>query len=91
MIFEWNDAKRLANLRKHGVDFADAIEFDWENAITIPDRRFDYGEVRLMAISKFREHVHSIVYVQRERRRLVSFRRANKKEVLRYEEEKDQP
>nr|HRL97186.1 BrnT family toxin [Comamonas denitrificans] len=24
MIYEWDEAKRLANLKKHGIDFLDA-------------------------------------------------------------------
>lgn len=29
MKYEWDEAKRLANLRKHGIDFADIpIVFD---------------------------------------------------------------
>lgn len=34
MIYEWDEAKRLANLKKHGIDFLDAdlvmeSEFVW--------------------------------------------------------------
>ena len=38
MEFEWDPAKAASNLRKHGVDFADAVAvFDDELAITIRD------------------------------------------------------
>lgn len=88
-MFEWDEAKRLSNLKKHGVDFADALEFDWEGAITVPDARFDYGEERRTALGKFRGHVHSVAYViRREQRRLISFRRASSRETLRYDAEK---
>ena len=38
MGFEWDESKARDNLRKHGVDFADAATvFEDEAALTIPD------------------------------------------------------
>ena len=38
MEFEWDSKKAISNLKKHGVDFADAIAvLEDERAITIPD------------------------------------------------------
>ena len=38
LTFEWDEEKRRANLRKHGVEFADAATaFDDDNAVTMPD------------------------------------------------------
>lgn len=34
---EWDEAKRLANLAKHRLDFRDVPFMDWDNAIVIPD------------------------------------------------------
>ena len=91
MIFEWNEAKRLANLKKHGVDFDDAVEFDWEKALTTPDLRVDYGEPRFNALAEFRGRIHAIAYALRgAKHRLISFRRASNREARRYEKEKDQ-
>lgn len=42
MVYQWNRDKATANLRKHGIDFADAVSvFSDDLAITIPDERFD--------------------------------------------------
>ncbi len=42
MAYQWNPEKAAANLRKHGIDFADAVSvFSDDLAITIPDERFD--------------------------------------------------
>jgi uncharacterized DUF497 family protein len=42
MTYQWDDHKATANLRKHGIDFADAVSvFSDDLAITIPDERFD--------------------------------------------------
>jgi uncharacterized DUF497 family protein len=35
---------------KHGIDFAIAVDFDWEGAFVVEDDRFDYGETRLVAV-----------------------------------------
>lgn len=29
MEFEWDEQKRLSNLAKHGLDFADVAQLDW--------------------------------------------------------------
>ncbi len=43
MKYEWDKSKAKINLRKHGVDFADAvISLEDENALTIED--FDQNE-----------------------------------------------
>ena len=46
MNFTWNDAKRQANLKKHGLDFADASRVFAGHTLTRPDTRFPYGEAR---------------------------------------------
>jgi uncharacterized DUF497 family protein len=46
LIYEWDEAKRAANLVKHGVAFDEIWAFDWATAIRTEDRRKDYGEVR---------------------------------------------
>jgi uncharacterized protein len=89
--FEWDEAKRRANLAKHGVDFADAEEFDWTKAIIRLDDRYDYGETRYRAWAPIRGRVYSIAFVQRGGRvRVLSFRKANRTEERRYEKEKKQ-
>ena len=49
MDFEWDEAKAVVNLRKHGVDFADAVGvFDDSRALSMPDSTTD--EQRFVAI-----------------------------------------
>ena len=54
MEFEWDETKRLANLAKHRLDFADLDEFDWAEALFEPSARRDYGEDRFVAVGDFR-------------------------------------
>lgn len=45
----WDPAKARENLRKHGVDFADAaVALEDENALTVEDR--DHGEQRFKTL-----------------------------------------
>ena len=90
MQFEWDEAKRRANLEKHGVDFANALEFAWESALVVVDDRFPYGEERRIAFGMFRGCVHVVVHTYRGNvTRMISFRRAIAREIRSYEEAKD--
>jgi hypothetical protein len=42
---EFDPAKDVTNLAKHGLSFADAAEFDLAGAAVVVDDRRDYGEV----------------------------------------------
>jgi uncharacterized DUF497 family protein len=88
MKLEWDEAKRRANLKKHGLDFADALAFAWENAHVTLDDRFDYGEERQFALGLYRGDVHVVVYAERgEARRIISFRKATSREAKDWHEE----
>jgi uncharacterized DUF497 family protein len=82
MEFEWDAAKRAANLAKHGFDFADVAAFDWPGAIVVADRRADYGEDRLQAFAIQDGHLLQVTFTMRRLVvfRIVSYRRANRKE-----------
>ncbi len=82
-MIEWDEAKRQANLAKHGVDFAAIEGFDWASAQTQPDHRHDYGEPRWIAYGLIGDRVHVVIFTLRgQRRRLISLRKANRREVL---------
>jgi uncharacterized protein len=92
MDFEWDEAKRRANLAKHGLDFADVDEFDWAGSIRWPDMRKDYGEVRFAALGQLRGRLHSVSFTHRGAAyRLISLRKANRREYRKYEKEKNRP
>lgn len=88
MDFEWDGPKAKANLRKHGVDFADAATlFRDEHAITIADDEPD--EERYVTIGKDAiDRTLVVVYTVRgECIRLISARHANARERAEYERE----
>ena len=49
MDFEWDEAKRLANLAKHGIDFLDAKAAIENSPVLFADDRKVYGERRCIA------------------------------------------
>lgn len=88
MNFEWDEAKRIANLRKHGIDFLDvAIVFDGDTLIA-EDDRYDYGEQRFVTFGLLRGLVVAVVHTDRQDSiRIISVRKATKYEQKVYFEE----
>ena len=85
VIYEWDEGKRLDNLAKHAVDFVDAIEFEWDTALVVEDSRRIYGEPRYIAYGMIEIRLMVLVFTPRgEAVRIISFRKANKREEMRY-------
>ena len=83
MEFEWDEDKRIANLAKHNFDFTDAaLIFIDPYRVTFKDSRKNYGEIREHTIGIFEnELIVSVIHTDRSgRTRIISARRANKKE-----------
>ena len=49
-MFTWDEAKRRANLRKHGIDFVDAGRIFRGFTLTAEDTREAYGERRFLTL-----------------------------------------
>lgn len=77
----------MANRAKHGVSLALAGELDWEAALVWIDDRFNYDELRMIALAPQTEILYYVAFVDRgEARRIISLRRANRREVKYYVE-----
>jgi len=87
MTYQWDNDKAKANLRKHGIDFADAVSvFSDDLAITIPDERFDEERFITVGMDAF-GRVLVVVYTWRGNEiRLISARKATRPEREPYEE-----
>ncbi len=85
-MITWDEAKRVSNLAKHGLDFADVIKFDFDTALHDLDDREEYGEVREIAIGWCESRLCFLVFVRRGRDeiRVISFRKATRPEMRRY-------
>ena len=85
-MFEWDEAKREANLVKHGVDFVDALDiFADPLRVERVDQRREYAEERRQVVGMVRGQVLFVVYTLRgDVRRLISVRRASSNERRAY-------
>lgn len=82
-LYTWDEAKRISNLRKHGLDFADAPAVFGGNTHTLEDRRYHYNERRYMTLGV--SHGIEVAIIHTEHHygiRIISFRKANKKERI---------
>jgi len=85
MQFEWDEAKRQSNIRKHGIDFAEVPPlFDGET-VTVEDERPIYSETRYLTLGLLGSRVLYIVHTERNRKiRLISVRKASTREEVTY-------
>lgn len=87
MRIEFDPAKNTTNHAKHGVPLSLAGELDWEAALVWVDERFDYGEMRMIALAPHTNILYYVAFVERgDARRIISLRRANRREVKHYVE-----
>jgi uncharacterized DUF497 family protein len=85
MQIEWDSKKTISNLRKHGVDFADAVTvLEDERAITISEDYPDEERFITIGIDSF-NRILVVVYTWRGTRiRIISARKATSKEIMQY-------
>ncbi|MEY4123039.1 MAG: hypothetical protein RLZZ457_1877 [Pseudomonadota bacterium] len=85
MRIEFDPTKDASNQLKHGVSLAMAAELDWDAAWVWVDERFDYNEMRMIALAPRTETLYYVAFVNRaDVRRIISLRRANRREVKHY-------
>ncbi len=83
--YEWDEAKRAANARLHGVDFSAAEALDWKVALTIDQTRD--GERRHASFAPIHGQLHCPVWTARGAKvPIISLRRANDRERRAYEQ-----
>ena len=88
MHIEFDAPKNDINIRDRGLSFELAANFDFETAVFQQDSRRDYGEIRLRALGYLDGRMHALVFTETAKGiRVISFRKANKREVLIYEQE----
>ena len=85
MRVEFDRAKDAANQVKHGVSLALAGELDWEAALVWIDDRFEYDELRMIALAPKTKILYYVAFVYRgEARRIITLRRGNRRELKYY-------
>ncbi len=87
MQYEWDEGKAAENIRRHGVDFVDAIAaLEDPNRLEEIDIRYPYDEERVQVIGMARGRVLFAAATFRSEGvcRIISARRATKHEQDRY-------
>ncbi len=86
MEYEWDTKKANSNLKKHGVDFADAvISLEDENALTIEDKSQNEQRFKTLGMGSLL-NILFVIHAERgfDTIRIISARRADPKEVKQY-------
>jgi len=79
-MFTWDEAKRRANLRKHGIDFVDAERIFRGFTLTAEDTREACGERRFLTLGLL--EAVSVAHTERAVDiRIISVRKATKHEA----------
>lgn len=82
MNFIWDEPKRQMNLKKHGLDFADAVKVFSGPLVLFEDQRENYGEQRMIGIGLLDYLVVLIVHVESDESiRIISMRKADSDET----------
>jgi len=85
--FEWDEEKRLSNIKERGVDFRDAALIFEGPVIMKEDTRESYGEQRFRALGKVDNDYYVVAYTWRgETCRIISAWRVDEEGKKRYEE-----
>ena len=88
MEIEFDANKNAANIRSRGLTFERVVDFDFDTAVFKQDSRRDYGEIRFRTLGFLDGRLHALVFTETDKGiRVISFRKANKREVKTYEQE----
>ena len=83
----FDPAKNERNIRERGLSFELAAQFDFEGAQVHADSRHEYGEVRYVAFGRLHGRLHVLCFTEMaDGIRIISFRKANDREVKRHAE-----
>ena len=78
--------KERRNIAERGLSLDLAEQLNWATALIWEDKRNDYGERRYCVLGFIEDRLHSVVFTPRNGKpRVISLRKANKREVNRYE------
>lgn len=88
MGFSYDPNKNQQNIESRGLNFDQVAELDWDNAWIYEDERNEYNEIRFIAYGMLDKRLHFVCFTEtKDGIRIISFRKANNREVKRYEQE----
>jgi len=81
----YDETKNTRNIAERGLPFAMVADLDWSRAVVVEDERRDYGERRFRVFGFLGERLYvAVVTFRGEAVQVISFRKANSREVNRY-------
>lgn len=81
MPITFDPAKNDRNIAERGLSFEQVAQLEWDSALLAEDIRRDYGETRVRVLARLNGRLHIAVVTPRgEELRVISFRRASRKE-----------
>jgi uncharacterized protein len=87
VIIDFDPEKSRTNARERGLPFHLVQDFDWAGAVFSEDTRFAYPEQRIVAFGYIADRLHVVCFTPIPGGvRVISFRKANRREVRRYEQ-----
>ena len=91
MWITFDSAKDARNVAERGLSFEGVAELDWETAFAVEDTWKDCGERRLRVLAMLGARLHVAVVTRRGAAlHVISFRKANRREVRLYGESRKQ-
>ncbi len=87
MKITFDPGKSATNEAKHGISLAAADRIEWETLWALEASGADFGEVRMVGYAYIGLRLYCVVYTDRaEGRRIISLRKANRREIRKYAE-----
>ena len=87
MLISYDPNKSAGNISKGRTSFEKVHDFDFSCAMVVEDTRYAYPERRFQALSYIDDRLHMLVFSPIEGGiRVISLRKANPREVRRYEQ-----
>lgn len=88
MKFQWDDEKSEACFKSRGFDFAYAASAFADRGRKVrEDARFSYGEARYELLGRIEGRIYVVIFtIRAQELRIISARKANRREVKRYED-----
>ena len=85
MGYEYDPLKNESNFKKHGVYLSEVVYFEWDTAIINEDFRLTYPEKRFEAPGYIEQKLYVLIfYLRKEKIRVISLRKANRREHIIY-------
>ena len=85
MRITYDPAKNQRNIESRGLSFDQVAEFEFSTALIHVDERLDYFETRYVALGFLQGRLHVLCFAEApDGIRVISFRKANVREVSRY-------